>query len=381
MLYREFGRTGEMLSQLGFGAMRLPLINGDDSRIDEAIAIPMVRKAIDNGLNYLDTAWPYHGGNSEAFCAKVMADGYRDKVKIATKSPVWDVKTIDDFNHFLDRQLERLQVECIDFYLLHALKVSFWDNCRQGDYKSFLDKAKADGKIKYAGFSFHDNLDLFKEIVDDYDWDFCQIQLNYMDEAYQGGLLAADYARERGMGVIVMEPLRGGTLAKTELPDELRDIWNKADKKRTPAEWALKYLWNLSNVDVVLSGMGEMWQVEENMRIASETPARSLTSQETALIDEARDFFHRRMVVDCTNCRYCMPCPVGVDIPENFWALNHDSLFNDPGKADFWINGWLGDPKRASNCVDCGQCETHCPQNIEIMKHLKMVNSKYIQKV
>lgn len=377
MLYREFGKTGVKVSQLGFGAMRLPVIDDDYGKIDYEKAVLMVRKAIDEGVNYLDTAWPYHSGTSEAFCAKVMEDGYRDKVKIATKSPVWDVKEPDDFYRFLDQQLDNLKVDDIDFYLLHALSKENWDKCKKGDYTTFLDKAKASGKIKYAGFSFHDDIGLFKEIVDAYPWDFCQIQLNYMDETYQAGLEGMAYAKEKGIGVVIMEPLRGGTLAKTELPKKLADIWGRAKVQRTPAEWALKYLWNNELVDVVLSGMSNMDQVEENIKIASETPIDSLTELESALIDEAKAFFIEKTVVNCTSCQYCMPCPVGVNIPENFWALNHDSQFDDPGKADFWINGWLSKEARASSCVDCGKCESHCPQNIEIRKYLKLVTKKY----
>lgn len=377
MLYKKFGNTGERLSLLGFGAMRLPTIDGDDGNIDYEKAIPMVRHAIDEGVNYLDTAWPYHSGKSEEFCAKVMENGYREKVKIATKAPVWDVKNLEDFNKFLDQQLENLNVEYIDFYLLHALCKDFWNNCKTGDFKVFLDKAKADGKIKYAGFSFHDDIELFKEIVDSYQWDFCQIQLNYMDEGYQAGIEGMEYAKDKGLGVVIMEPLRGGTLSQTEIPKELESIWNRAEIKRTPAEWALKYLWNKEKVDVVLSGMSELWQVEENIRVASQTEAGSLTDLECLLIDEAKDFFMEKTIINCTNCRYCMPCPVGVNIPENFWALNHDSQFNDRGKAEYWINGWLNEEARASSCIECGKCEPKCPQNIEIMKFLKVVDSKY----
>ncbi|WP_010250656.1 aldo/keto reductase [Acetivibrio cellulolyticus] len=377
MLYREFGKTGEKVSILGFGLMRLPVIDEDFGRINYDKAIPMVRYAIDQGVNYLDTAWTYHNGNSEAFCAKVLEDGYREKVNVATKLPVWEIKVHEDFYGLLDQQLERLKLETIDFYLLHAFNHGTWENCKAADFGLFLDKAKKSGKIRYAGFSFHDDLDLFKEIVDTYPWDFCQIQLNYMDENYQAGLEGMKYAHERGLGVVIMEPLRGGTLSKREIPKELEDIWNQAEIKRTPAEWALKYLWNKKEIGIVLSGMSEMCQAEENIRIASESEADSLTAEENKLIEQAKQFFLERTVVNCTNCRYCMPCPVGVNIPENFWALNHATQFNDHGKADFWINGWLGQEARPSNCVECGLCESKCPQNIQIRKYLKVVKEKY----
>ncbi len=377
MKYRKFGKTGEELSILGFGAMRLPILNGEDTNIDYLEASKMVRYAIDNGVNYLDTAYPYHGGNSEIFCAHVMKDGYREKINIATKLPVWDVKEYADMERILDEQLSKLEVDCIDFYLLHALSIKSWPNMVSLDYKSFLEKARKDGKIKYIGFSFHDSLDLFKEITDDYNWDFCQIQLNYMDDNYQSGVEGMKYAHDKGMGVIIMEPLRGGMLAKPELPDDIKAVWESSEVQRSPAEWALKYLWNMEEVGVVLSGMSTMEQTVENARIASESSAGSLSNTESKLIQRVKQIFIDRTKVNCTNCKYCMPCPNGVDIPENFWAYNHDSMFDDFAKGKFWITGWLAEPQRASNCIKCGLCEDKCPQNIEIMKHLDLIKDRY----
>ena len=225
MQYREFGNTGEKLSILGFGAMRLPVLDGDTTKIDVPKATEMVRYAFDQGVNYLDTAYPYHGGESERFCAHVLKDGYRQKIKLATKLPVWEVNTPEDMPKLLNEQLRKLEVDYIDFYLLHALSNKFWPNIVKMDYKAFLEKARAEGKIKYLGFSFHDNFDLFKEIVDDYDWDFCQIQLNYLDENYQAGIEGMRYAAAKGMGIIIMEPLRGGMLARTDLPEDIRNLW------------------------------------------------------------------------------------------------------------------------------------------------------------
>ncbi|MDC7239826.1 MAG: aldo/keto reductase [Spirochaetales bacterium] len=377
MLYRTFGKTGEKLSALGFGAMRLPVIDGDTSKIDEEKALPMIRRAIDRGVNYLDTAWPYHGGNSEAFCARVMKDGYREKISIATKLPTWLIKSPEDMDSYLDKQLERLEVNQIDFYLLHTINKANWDILVNNGYKSFLDRAKASGKIRYAGFSYHDDIDLFKEIVDDYPWEFCQIQLNYLDENYQAGTEGMRYAAERGLGVIIMEPLRGGMLARTELPDELQAIWDRSGTGRSPADWALRHLWNYPEVGVILSGMSTMEQVEENLNTASEAAADSLTPSEREIIADAKAFFHSRIRVDCTNCRYCMPCPQGVYIPEIFWAYNHEALFGDYDKAKFWNTGFLKEHQRASNCNSCGACEKKCPQNIPIRKHLKDVVARY----
>jgi predicted aldo/keto reductase-like oxidoreductase len=377
MQYREFGRTGERLSILGFGAMRLPVIDGDVNRIDEEKTLPMIRAAIDKGVNYLDTAWPYHGGNSEAFCGRVLQDGYREKVSIATKLPSWEIKSPEQMEEILDQQLERLGVDCIDFYLLHTLNRAYWEKLKGFDYKAFLERARSDGKIRYLGFSFHDNLPLFKEIVDDYDWDFCQIQLNYLDENYQAGVEGMRYASDKGMGVIIMEPLRGGMLARTELPGALGDIWDRAEVKRSPASWALRSLWNRPEVGMILSGMTTMEQMEENIATASESEAGGLSAEELKIIDEAREYFHSRIRVDCTNCQYCLPCPQGVYIPEIFWAYNHEALFDDFQKAKFWTTGFLKPEQRASNCNQCGRCESLCPQNLPIRQHLKAVKERY----
>ena len=379
MQYREFGNTGEKLSILGFGAMRLPVLAGDTTKIDIPQAKEMVRYAFDQGVNYLDTAYPYHGGESENFCAQVLKDGYREKIKLATKLPVWEVQTPEDMPRLLTEQLKKLEVEYIDFYLLHALSSKTWPNIVKMDYKSFLEKARAAGKIKYLGFSFHDDINLFKEIVDDYPWDFCQIQLNYLDENYQAGIEGMKYAAAKGMGIVIMEPLRGGMLARTDLPDDISQIWDSAQTRRSPAEWALKYLWNLPETGVILSGMSTLEQTRENVRVASESTPNSLTPEENTLITRVKEIFSSRMLVNCTRCNYCMPCPRGVNIPENFWAYNHDSIFNDFARAKYWTSSWLTEKQRASNCVQCGLCETKCPQNISIMHHLQKIKEKYLQ--
>ncbi len=374
MLYRKFGKTEEMLSVLGFGAMRLPVIDNDNSRIDEEKAIKMIRHSIDEGVNYLDTAYVYHDKAAEKFCAKVMKDGYREKVKIATKYPCF---LDSDMRDILEEQLANLEVDCIDFYLMHALCHEYWGNIKSHNYKEFLDEAKRSGKIKYAGFSFHDDIDLFKEIVEDYPWDFCQIQLNYLDENFQAGIEGMHYAAKKGLGIVIMEPLRGGTLAITDLPEELENIWKRAPIVRSPAEWALRYVWNYPEVGVVLSGMGSMEQVEENIHTAAEARPCSLTREELEIIDEVKGFFQKKIRVNCTNCRYCMPCPAGVNIPEHFWAYNHDSQFSDFGKAKYWVTGWLKESERANLCMECGHCESRCPQKIEIIRHLKDIVTLY----
>lgn len=380
MLYRNFGKTNEKVSILGFGCMRLPLLpGGDATQIDEEKSIGLVRSAIDRGVNYIDTAYPYHGtgmgygGASEPFVGKALKDGYREKVKLATKLPSWLVQTRSDMDKYLNEQLQRLQTDHIDFYLVHSLNRKDWERLKANGIDEFLDSAIKDGRIKYAGFSFHDKLDLFKEIVDYYNWSFCQIQYNYLDEEFQAGTEGLKYAAERGLGITIMEPLRGGKLVNN-LPGEAKEAFNKADTKRTPAEWALKWIWNHPEVSVILSGMNSMEQVTENIKVASETEANSLTETELNLIDKVNNIIKSKVKVSCTACAYCMPCPAGVNIPGCFSAYNNYSMFGKDEVYDMMIRRRN---QTASNCVECGKCETHCPQGIPIRQELKKVNALF----
>ena len=324
MLYRKFGKTNEMVSILGFGCMRLPLLpGGDPSKIDEVLATNLIRYAIDKGVNYIDTAYPYHGkgmgssGQSEPFLGRVLKDGYREKVKIATKLPSWLIKTRADMDNILNEQLQRLQTDYIDFYLVHALNSTTWKNLKELGISEFLDQAIREGRIKYAGFSFHDKQETFNEIIDWYDWSFCQIQYNYLDEDFQAGKKGLNYAAQKGLGLTIMEPLRGGKLA-TNLPTTVQDVFNNADKVMTPAEWALRWVWNHPEVSLLLSGMNSMEQVVENIKIAQNAEVNSFTEEENKVIEEAKNVFRQRIKVNCTGCGYCMPCPTGVNIPGCF---------------------------------------------------------------
>jgi predicted aldo/keto reductase-like oxidoreductase len=386
MLYRDFGKTGEKVSVLGFGCMRLPLLDPNDiSKVDEPEAIKMIRHAIDNGVNYMDTAYPYHGtgfdkpGESEAVLAKALRDGYREKVKIATKLPSWLVQTHEDMERLLDEQLARLETDQIEFYLIHALNKNFWPVMQKNEFGKFLDKAKADGKIKYAGFSFHDELPLFKEILEAYDWDFTQIQYNFLDEDYQAGTEGLKCAAAKGIGIVIMEPLRGGNLAG-DPPEAIANIWNKAATKRSAVEWALRWLFDKPEVSVVLSGMSTMEHVVDNLKIANQGEANSLTQEELKLVEEVRYIYHSRVKVNCTNCKYCMPCPVGVNIPKNFTSYNTYYLF-DTVNAQHYATTLYGmtltEQEKAKNCVACGKCESHCPQNIKIIEELKKVKDLF----
>ena len=378
MLYRKFGKTNETVSILGFGCMRLPILpGGDPSKIDEEKAIGLVRDAIDGGVNYIDTAYPYHGtgmdkpGQSEPFVAKALKDGYREKVKLATKLPSWLIKTREDMDKYLNEQLKRLETDSIDFYLVHALNSKTWANLKDLGISEFLDEAIKDGRVKHVGFSFHDKLDTFKEIVDYYDWSFCQIQYNYLDQDYQAGREGLNYAAERGLGIVIMEPLRGGKLVNN-LPNEAKSIFDQADVKRSPAEWALKWIWNHSEVSVVLSGMGATEQVTENIKVASEAEVNSLTEKELKIMNQVKTIIKEKIKINCTACEYCMPCPAGVNIPRCFDLYNNYHMF---GEEKFY--NWLTDKEKASNCVECGNCESHCPQGIQIRQELKNVKELF----
>jgi hypothetical protein len=380
-LYRKYGKTNEMVSVLGFGCMRLPIIGNDPTNIDDDKAINMIRYAIDAGVNYVDTAYPYHGtgfatgGASELFVARALRDGYRERVKLATKLPSWLIKTRADMDKYLNEQLKRLETDSIDFYLVHSLNADVWPVLKEAGISEFLDQAIKDGRIKYAGFSFHDQVGLFKEIVDYYDWSFCQIQYNYLDEIYQAGKEGLEYAAKKGLGIAIMEPLRGGNIVN--LPKKAKAIIGQADVKRTPAELALRWVWNHPEVSVVLSGMTTMDQVTENIKVAQEAQANSLTAKELEIIDEIKKLFKERIKVNCTACAYCMPCPAGINIPGCFSTYNDYWVFDatPAAKQRYEIYSKLASP--ASKCVECGKCESHCPQGIAIHKELKNVRELF----
>lgn len=374
MIRREMGKTGEKVSALGFGCMRLP--TRDDQSIDVDEATRMLRFAIDNGVDYVDTAWGYHNGQSEPFVGSALQDGYRDKVNLATKLPSWLIKCREDMDYYLNEQLRRLRTDVIDFYLIHALNRRYWKNLKEHDIFEFMDSALASGRIRHIGFSFHDTLDVFKEIIDSYGWEFCQIQYNFVDTEHQAGLEGLKYAAGKGIGVAVMEPLRGGKLA-TNVRDDILSIWTSSGIDRTPAAWALRWVWNDPDVGVVLSGMSTMDQVRENIETAREASPYSMSSSELAIVDRVREEYKKRIKVSCTGCSYCMPCPSGVAIPTCFDFFNDAYMFDsieDHKKA--YLRS-VKKENRASLCVECGRCEELCPQNIPIIEQLKEVSSLF----
>ena len=378
MLYRLLKEIP--VSILGFGAMRLPLVGGtekptdsfDPARtIDEEETARMIEYAIRYGVNYFDAAYNYHGGKSEVVLGKILKP-HRDRVIIATKLPVFLVKERGDFDRFLDEQLRRLQTPCLDFYLLHGLNAKTWESSKGMDVLPFLDRAKSGGRVRHVGFSFHDTLAVFKEIADAYDWTMCQIQYNYLDEQYQAGKEGLKYAASRGIGVAVMEPLRGGKLAR--VPPTVERLLDSSVEKRRPAEWGLRWAWNHSEVGTVLSGMSTLDQVQENIRFAEEGRADSLSADDLAIVRRARKAYRRLLKVDCTGCAYCMPCSSDVNIPMNFSLYNDVMTFSDPTGVMVY-NAFMFPEQRASACVDCGECEEKCPQHIPIREELKKVHA------
>jgi len=374
MLYREVPKNGDKLSILGYGCMRLPQKRRS---IDEELAEKQILHAMDRGVNYFDTAVPYHAGKSEPFLGMVLAkNGRRDTVKIATKLPHWSARSKEDMHRLLDEQLSKLQTDRIDYYLIHGLESQSWETAKENGVLEFLDDALTSGKIINPGFSFHGLSDDFNGIVDDYDWTFCQIQYNYLDTKNQAGTAGLQYAASKDLAVMIMEPLRGGNLAKTP-PPSVWDIWEKADQKRTPAEWSLRWLWNHPEVTVVLSGMNDFGHIDENLAIAGDARPGSLSGKEMTLVEEAASEFRKIMKVGCTGCQYCMPCPADVNIPGAFDWYNSRHVFEDKRARLFYTfqNGGItrSKPSLASQCIECGKCEKKCPQHLAIPELLKDV--------
>ncbi len=373
MQYRKFGKLDWQVSALGFGCMRLPTLDGKSGNIDQAKTTEMIRRAIDAGMNYIDTAYPYHEQMSETALGKALEDGYRKRVCIATKSPIWLVNKTSDFDTLLDEQLKRLQTDVIDFYLIHALNRPRWKKMQELGLLQRAEAALADGRIRYLGFSFHDSLEVFKNIVDGYDgWTFCQIQYNYMDTDFQAGTEGLHYAASKGLGVVVMEPLRGGKLAK-DLP-AVEPIWLSAVKKRKPADWALQWLWHQPEVSLVLSGMSTLEQVEENLESANISRPGLLNADELELISKVRETVEGLSPIPCTDCDYCLPCPNGVNIPLNFEVYNRVAMYDDLKHSKFEYKNWIPDDQKAACCIQCEECLPKCPQNIPISSWMPVVN-------
>lgn len=369
MEYRKYKNTEEKVSLLGFGAMRLPLLpDGKDRDIDYARSGEMVDYAYKNGVNYFDTAWPYHAGQSEFFIGEALKKYPRDSFYLASKMPVWDLKSEADASRIFEEQLQKCQVEYFDYYLVHSLSYTNYAYTRKYHVYDVLQKKKEEGKIKHLGFSFHDTPELLAEILEDYKWDFAQIQLNYLDWQNQDAKSQYELIEKAGIPCVVMEPIRGGALAS--LPKEAASILSAADKTASMASWAMRYVGSLPNVLTVLSGMSDLSQVKDN--VATMMDFKPLTSEEYALIEQAAEAYRKAGTVPCTGCRYCMDCPVGVDIPGVFVAYNDYSKSKDPFTFEREY-GFLSDEQKADKCIACGMCVPKCPQGIDIPANMSEI--------
>ena len=377
MIYNTLGKTGLEVSRLGFGCMRLPT-KANNADIDTDEASKMLRYGIENGINLIDTAYPYHSegldgnGESEKFIGEFLSENsLRDEIILQTKSPSWLMESHEDFNHYLDIQLEKLKTDYIDIYLLHSLTVPDWNRVRDLNVLDFLDDALSSGKIKHVGFSSHIEVDNMIEIIDEYPkWEVAMTQMNYLDEYYQSGIMGLDYLRQVNMGSMIMEPLRGGRLVQN-IPDEIQNLWNMAETKRTPVEWALQYLWNRDDVDCVLSGMTSFSQVKENIEIASRMDTISENDQE--LIREVARTYRTFLGNRCTRCGYCMPCPHGVDIINCLTEYNIAHMMGNPKASAMQYFSLIDEDSRADSCVYCGECIPFCTQMLNIPEELEKV--------
>lgn len=364
---RKMEKLDAETSLLGFGCMRFPVTA--EGAIDEPEAERMMDRAIAAGVNYIDTAYPYHNGQSETFVGKVLKKYDRASFYLATKLPCWRVEKAEDAESVFQEQLSKLQTDYIDFYLMHALNRGSFRKMADLGVLEILERLKTQGKIKYLGFSFHDSYEAFEEILNYRDWDFCQIQLNYMDTDTQAGLRGYRLAEEKGVPLVIMEPVKGGTLAafSTDITDKFRAL----DPDASTASFALRWVGNLPNVKVILSGMTTMEQVEDNLKTFGQFCP--LSAEESATIDEIVSLINSRVQNSCTGCGYCMPCPAGVDIPGNFRAWNTYHMYQNYNMVRHAWEHALGDAKQAKNCVRCGKCEKACPQKLSIREDLARV--------
>lgn len=378
MQNRLIKKTGDEISPLGFGAMRLPLKNG---KINRELAKKQIYHAIDNGINFIDTAYLY--GDSETFLGEVLQGEYKDKVKLCTKLPSINVRKYEDMENILDEQLKRLQRDSIDYYLIHAVDLKTINRLLKRDLLKFLNKAKSEGKIKHVGFSYHGPKEEFEIIIDGYDWDVVMVQYNYFDENVQAGMEGIEYAASKGMGVFVMEPLKGGILAG-KMPRDAEEIFRKANPNKSNAEWALEWVLNNRNVTCVLSGMNSFEQIDENIRIAENTTPLSMSFEDLETVELVKRVLRNSLKINCSTCGYCMPCPQGVNIPECMKIYNEKYLFEHKGLfnqsfMDYYqyVGGIMGNEGNAGKCNGCGKCLRKCPQKLDIIAELKKVKKEF----
>lgn len=360
---RKINKLNVETSLLGFGCMRFPT---KDGKIDEEQATKMLDTAYKNGVNYFDTAYVYHGGESEIFTGKVLDNYSRDSYYLATKLPVWEVNCLDDVERLLNEQLTKLNKDYIDFYLLHALDGGRFDKMVELGVIEKCEELQKKGKIKYFGFSFHDDYEAFEKILTYRDWDFCQIQLNYMDTDIQAGLKGYKLAEERNIPLVIMEPIKGGNLAT--LPEEVEKIFKDERPDSSIASWSLRWVASMPNVMTVLSGMSNQEQTEDNLKTFGNF--EPMTDKENQLVKKVADTIRSRVANGCTGCGYCMPCPAGVNIPQNFKIWNQYHMYMNIGGLNWMWYNEIGQEEKAEKCIKCGKCEQVCPQRIAIRDNL-----------
>ncbi len=369
-IMKYFDFKGEKISRLGFGCMRFKTLDGDNSKIDKVESSKILKEAIEKGLTYIDTAYPYHDQMSERFVGEFLEENnLRDKIYLASKLPCWLVKERDDFYRIFNEQLEKLRTNNLDFYLLHSLDIKRFRQMVELGVFDFVNELKEKGLVKNIGFSFHDEYEAFEEIIKAYDWDFCQIQLNYLDINLQAGLKGYELAKEMGIPVVIMEPVKGGRLANP--PIEVKELMAKFTDL-SPAQLALKFPLSLDNVMTVLSGMNTSKQVAENMAIASADP--NLSDKEKEFYEKAREIYKKREQIACTACEYCLPCTVEINIPKVFSMWNNAFLYDEAEKSKKAYQEYLKDGVNPETCIECGKCENICPQSLEIIKGLREAN-------
>lgn len=378
MQNRLIKKTGDEISPLGFGAMRLPLKNG---KINRELAQKQIYHAIDSGINFIDTAYLY--GDSESFLGEVLQGEYKDKVKLCSKLPSINIRKYEDMENALDEQLRRLQRDSIDYYLIHSVDLKTINRLIKRNLLKFIDKAKADGKIKHVGFSYHGPREQFESVLEVYDWDVVMIQYNYFDDNVQVSAEGIEHAASKGMGIFVMEPLKGGILAG-KMPKEAEEVFRKANPNKSNAQWAFEWVLNNGNITCVLSGMNSIEQIDENIAIAEKTTPLSLSFEEMETIEYVKRVLRNSLKINCSTCGYCMPCPRGVNIPVCMRVYNEKYLFEHKGFVnqsliDYfqYVGGVMGDASNAGLCNGCGRCLRKCPQNLDIIGELKKVKKEF----
>ena len=380
MQYREFKKLGIKASAFGVGCMRFPTVEVNGERVvDLENAKNIIRRAIDAGVNYVDTAYNYSQKTNELIVGEALKDGYRERVFLATKLPSFFCECPEDMQRFFDEQLQKLGTDYLDFYLVHSLNRASWDKMKSFGVREFLDKLKAEGKIRFAAFSFHDDYDAFEYIIRDYDWDMCQIQYNYMDAVGNApGERGLRLAESLGIPVVIMEGLLGGKLAS--VPQDVQEVFDSYGEERSPAEWAFRWLCNDPAVYTVLSGVTTPEMTDDNIRIFSNVHPGCMTEEEQEIVKAARETYAKRIKVNCTNCRYCLPCPMGVEIPRVFSAWNNAYKYDTISDVEWTYGRLLADNKSAAQCVGCGKCESICPQHIKIRDMLKSAHEDLTKK-